>query len=162
MGGRQQVIWLDGRHAVPTPQEQRLILVDGKERRPTYLAGALRIQALTAPVRAGKTGPDSVAREATLGLNIDIEPRLGWERIVSLRVDHAVDSLGQKLQQPAVFVGSDSPWNPYLTGEVIVVWDGTSEMPTGGRSRQASLRLRLGEKPARAIKELRGTLSVEV
>src|SRR5437879_4749484 len=30
-GGRQQVIWLDGRH-ISTRQEQRLVLVDGKER----------------------------------------------------------------------------------------------------------------------------------
>ncbi|MBI1918420.1 MAG: HEAT repeat domain-containing protein [Planctomycetes bacterium] len=160
IGGRQQVIWLDGRHTY-TRQEQRLVLVDGKERRPTYQAGALRLVALGGPARAGKKGPSSVGREVTIGVSIEVEPRLEWNRLVSLCVEHAVDSLGQRLQQPGIFVGEDRPWNPYMAQEVIVVWDGQTEMPVN-HSRQASIKLRLGEKPATTIKELRGTLSAEV
>jgi len=112
MGGGQQVIWLDGRHTI-TRQEQRLVLVDGKERRPTYHAGALRLVALTGPARDGKKGPSTVGREATIGVSIEVEPRLEWNRLVSLRVEHAVDSLGQRLEQPAIFVGEFMPWSPY-------------------------------------------------
>src|SRR5262249_49953168 len=53
-------------------------------------------------------------------------------------------------------------WNPYQANEVIVVWDGHTEFPGHDRPRQVPVRLRLGEKPARQIKELRGTLSAEV
>src|SRR5262245_4827678 len=160
-GGRQQIIWLDGRHTYTPRQEQRLVLVDGKEHPPSYQSGALRIVALTGPAPRGKDGPSNVARETTIGVNIDIEPRLEWNRLVSLRVDRAIDSLGQKLQQPAIFVGDESPWNPYMAQEVIVVWDGQSEMPVN-KTRQATIKLRLGEKPAKTIKELRGTLSAEL
>jgi hypothetical protein len=160
-GGRQQIIWLDGRHAYTPRQEQRLVLVDGKEKPPSYQAGALRVVALTGPAPKGKEGPSSVAREATISVNIDVEPRLEWNRLVSLRVDQAIDSLGQKLHQPAIYVGDEVPWNPYMAQEVIVVWDGQSEMPVN-KMRQASIKLRLGAKPARTIKELRGTLSAEV
>src|SRR5438094_3137067 len=160
IGGRQQVIWLDGRHTY-TRQDQRLMLVDGKERRPTYQAGALRLVALAGPIRDGKKGPSNVAREATIGVSIEVEPRLQWNRLVSLRVEHAVDSLRQRLQQPAIFVGEDRPWNPYMAQEVLVVWDGQTKMPVN-HSRQASIKLRLGEKPALTIKEFRGTLSAEV
>jgi hypothetical protein len=160
IGQRQQVIWLDGRHTY-TRQEQRLILVDGKERRPTCQAGALRLVALAGQARDGKKRPSSVGREVTLGVSIQVEPRLEWNRLVSLRVEYAVDSLGQRLRQPAIFVGEEMPWSPYMAQEVIVVWDGQTEMPVN-RSQQASIKLRLGEKPATTIKELRGTLSAEV
>jgi hypothetical protein len=160
IGGRQQVIWLDGRHTYPR-QEQRLVLVDGKERRPSYQAGALRLMALAGPPREGKKGPSGVTREATLGISVEVEPRLEWHRLVALRIEQAVDSLGQRLQQPAIFVGEDTSWGSYVGQEVIVVWDGQSEMPVN-RMRQASIKLRLGEKPAATIKELRGTLSAEV
>src|SRR5262249_45012342 len=156
-GGRQQIIWLDGRHGYTPRQEQRLGPVRGKEPPPASQPGERRVWAPTGPAPKGKDGPSSVAREATISVNIDVEPRLEWNRLVSLRVDRAIDSLGQKLQQPAIFVGDESPWNPYIAQEVIVVWDGQSEMPVN-KTRQATIKLRLGEKPAKTIKELRGTL----
>jgi hypothetical protein len=158
---RGQVIWLDGRHG-PTRADRKIVLADGTAKWPTYCAGALRIRALTGPVPGGKGSPKSVAREVGITLDVDVEPRFGWDRIVSVRVDRGVDSQGQRLWQPEVYVGEQGPWNPYaLSGEVIVVWDGVSEMPMS-RSRQAPIRLRLGERPAKTIRELHGTLSAEV
>ena len=160
-GGRQ-VIWLDGRHNVTPPQPLNIVLVEDTEQRPTYCAGALRIQALTPPQKA-KGAPANLAREATIPLAVEVEPRFHWDRIVSVRVVKAVDSLGQRLQQPSVYAGEDDGLMNTLTGqqEVIVVWDGTTQMPAS-RSRQAQLRLKLGEKPAKQIKELSGVLAAEV
>ncbi len=162
MGRGQQIVWLDGRQVQPNRNDNQIVLVDGTGRRPTCVAGALRIQALTGAARAEQDGRKSVAPEVAVALNVDTEPRFGWNRLVSVRVDRAVDDRGQRLWQPEVFVGDEGPWNPYaMPGEVIVVWDGTSELPSNP-SRQALVRLRLGERPAKAIRELRGTLVADV
>lgn len=167
LGGLQavqarQVIFLDGRHSPPPKPDDRLILVVGKGARPTCLAGALRIQvAGQRAVKSAAKASTNLAREVTLTLNVHTEPRLGWNRVVALRVDTAVDSLGQKLRQPAVYVGDGGAGGLFQANEVIVLWDGLSELPTN-KSRQVPVRLLLGERSARKIKELRGVLSAEV
>jgi hypothetical protein len=153
----RQVIFLDGSNSMIAPkQDERLILVVGKDARPTTLAGAVRIQLVGQP-KATRT---NLAREVTFTLNVATEPRLGWNRVIALRVETAVDSLGQRLAQPAVYVGEGNP-SPFASNEVIVLWDGMSELPST-KSRQAPLRLLLGERPAQRITELRGVLSAEV
>ena len=152
----RQVIFLDGPSMAPPKQEERLILVVGKGEAPTALAGAVRIQLAGRP-KAART---NLAREVTFTLNVTTEPHLAWNRVVALRVDAAEDSLGQRLRQPAVYVGEDGS-GPFQSNEVIVLWDGVSELPST-KTRQAPLRLLLGERPAQRIRELRGVLSAEV
>jgi hypothetical protein len=62
--------------------------------------------------------------------------------------------------QPALFVGDQPNTLPYQE-EVFIIWDGLTEMPRAA-SRQGSIRLKLGEKQARTIKELRGKLAAEI
>ena len=154
---RRQVIFLEAGNSVGLPQQdERLVLVVGKGASPTALAGAVRIQ-LIGQAKAGRT---NLAREVTFTLNVATEPSLIWNRVVALRVDSAVDSLGQRLRQPAIHVGASGS-GAFQSEEVIVLWDGRSELPST-RSRQAPLRLLLGERPAQRIKELHGVLSAEV
>jgi hypothetical protein len=75
-------------------------------------------------------------------------------------VEEAIDKFGQRLVQPAPFVG-DMPPHPEHLDELIVVWSGADMVPRGDAP-QARVRLIRGAKPAHLIKEMRGTLSIEV
>jgi hypothetical protein len=105
-----------------------------------------------------QTGPPG--REVELTLAADVEPRFNWSRLVCIRVELALDDRGQKLSQPNLYIG-DQP-NPSVYGEeLLIIWDGMMDLPRVP-SRVGSVRLKLGEQPARTLKELRGKLSAEL
>lgn len=151
----RRVIWMDGRHLANQPAPQGFVLRAGKSEEPTFTAGALRLRVL-----GGQGGKSPTAKEAALRFDVALEPRFNWDRIVSLRLERAVDDQGQLLEQSGVDLGEVRP----VVGageEVLVVWDGETEMTTFPRPRTTSLGLSLGQRPARTIKELRGTLAVQ-
>ena len=166
LGGLQavqarQVIFLDGRQSPPPKPDDRLILVVGKGcvRRVWRAPCAFRLLAgppSSQPPRDRPISPGSHPHfERPHGAALGVEPRR------RSRIDWAVDSLGQQLRQPAVYVGDDSTAGVFTSNDVIVLWDGVSELPTN-KSRQVPVRLLLGERSARKIKEFRGVLSAEV
>lgn len=154
LGGRRRVVWRHREQMQELP-EQRIILADGGAARPMFQAGSLRIQALPRAPFAGPPAP-----YAALTLAIDVDPRYVWGRLVSIRIDEAADEMGQKLIQPELTIG-DVPKQPQNLEELFIIWDGMSEMPRVS-PRQGAVKLRLGTKPAKLVKEMRGRLAAEV
>ncbi len=153
LGGRRRIVWLS-HDRFPEPPEYRIVLADGKGARPMHQAGALRIQVVPKP----QVGPPG--REAELTLAVDLEARFNWGRLVSLRVDHALDERGQKVVQPQLTIG-EQPQLPPAAEEIFIIWDGMMDFPRSA-PRHGSVKLRLGDKPARMLKEVRGRMAVEV
>jgi hypothetical protein len=136
-----------------------LVLEDGKAPTlPTCQVGALRLRAL--PPQATSADPARGDAEVGLTLEIKVEPSLGWEGLVAVRIERAVDDRGQLLRS----TGASEGGNPLTEGaeEVIMVWDGHAPPPTAGAPRPVPLRLRLAEHPSRRLAELRGTLAARV
>jgi hypothetical protein len=156
MTRRGRVVWMNS-YSIPTPAVDQIVLVDGKQTRSIYDAGAIRLQVLsrTGPPQMGPPG-----REVELSVAADIEPRFNWNRLVAIRVNQALDDRGQKLVQPTLFIG-EQPNHFSYPDEMFILWDGAMEFPRAA-SRQGTIRLKLGEKSARTVKELRGKLAVEV
>jgi len=132
-----------------------------KSRRPAAVRGAVLVEAVPFPAGAKLDQPTAL-------LQVWPEPRLQWERTTGLKVSRATAADGSRLVADPVPV-------PDLQGEVIgrrgdgviIVRnpDGTARvvrdtgeflLPGGFRPnpRQAVVRLKAGEKPATAAKEL--------
>lgn len=141
--------------------ESPLILKDGASAPlPTHQAGALRIRAL--PPGTPLPGPARAEGETLFGLEVRLEPRLQLQSVLALRIDRAVDDKGQTLVQPTDAVAGVSSVG---TGnEVLFYWDGVSDLPTNlpGGPGILPVRLRLGERRSRQLKELHGTLALRV
>jgi hypothetical protein len=147
---RRRIIVEDGRLAAqqaPGP----LVLEDRKaSARPTGYAGALRIQAL--PRAADGSGDNPTA----LTLEVKVDPSVTWERLSCLRIDRVIDEHGQSLRQPAPYFGDTFP---YESDQVVMMVDGSVVPPANAGQRQLPVLLRPGEKPAKSLRELTGTLS---
>jgi hypothetical protein len=107
------------------------------------------------------TRPEGATGDLPLTLEVQPEPRFGWESLSLLRIDRALDDRGRELPRPAAHVGG-------LTGaaevveEVILVTDGELNLPTNQGLRQVTLPLRLGDRPCPRLRELRGSVAAWV
>jgi hypothetical protein len=141
-------------------QESQLILKAGSPQpRPTCQAGALRVRAL--PPDTLLPGHPRVDGETLLGLEVRLEPRLQLQSVLGLRIDRAVDDRDQALRQPSDAVAA--PVGGAGT-EVLIFWDGSSELPANlpSGAGQVPVRLRLSDRPSRHLKELHGTIALRV
>ncbi|HMC65894.1 MAG TPA: hypothetical protein VKI65_13225 [Gemmataceae bacterium] len=154
---------LDSRYSgMQAEPAQPVTLYEGKpERVPSCLAGAVRIRALPPNYK----GPGQPAPLGQPGLNLEVMPHAGlqWHNIVDVRIEKAVDEHGQVLTQPA----AGSPSN---NGNEIAVWnmpaapillDSGAVMPTAS-TRQFPVRLKPGNKPSTALKEVHGVIAARV
>ncbi len=151
-GGRRMVWMRHGPYSQPV--EESIILGDGGVARPLYLAGSLRIGVLPRPPLVGPP-----ARTAELTLAVDVEPRYTWGRLVSIRIDEAIDDRGQKLVRPVLIVGELPQQQP--ADELLILWSSDLDLPRTS-SREGTVKMKLGAKLARTIKEMRGRLAAEV
>jgi hypothetical protein len=121
------------------PEIPQINVADGKpEKLPTIYAGALRIRL--------RPGEQAVPGEAALAFDIAVEPRVyGFSLAEGSRVDRVVDDQGQAL------TGA-------LTSKVEVV----RGLRGAFSVQRPVLQVRLGEKQARELKELRGQLAGQV
>src|SRR5262249_29508205 len=95
-------------------------------------------------------------------LELTPEPAVAWQGVVSLRLTHALDEHGQQLAQldPSLAV---RPGDPLLGAEPRLVIDGATGLLIGGPPRGAvGARLAPGRQPSRLLKEVRGTVTVQV
>jgi hypothetical protein len=138
-----------------------IVVQDGKPQKvPTCYAGAVRIRAVPPPdwVKAVPAG------ERFVWLEVAAEPRLQQFWLTgSPQISKAVDDQGQSLT-----VASDAAplVNPPPLGPAIgaVQWVGPRMpvLPGMGMGRQTvQIRLKAGQKPAKALKELVGSLSAQ-
>lgn len=144
-------------------QANQLILKDGTALPlPTYLAGALRIRALPPDPRSG--GPTSAEREPLMGLEIRLEPRLQLQSVLAVRIDRVVDERGQSLTLPANIVAEAGALTAGSGPQVLLTWDGVSELPTSfpGSTGCVSFRTRLPDRTSRRLKELHGSVALLV
>jgi hypothetical protein len=153
-GGRPRVGGRPG--ASPTGP---LAVWDGKrDAVPTAYSGAVRIRALPIDeVQPGLFRP-AAAGVALVILDVTAEPRMqGWSLAGTPNIARALDDQGQNLtvvEEPNPQANLNNPF-----GRVGVA---LGRMPSMSSTHQAAVRLKLGDKQAKAIKELTGTLSLQV
>jgi hypothetical protein len=160
-GKGRRMVFVDGSASLALAHPAGpLTLEDGKALAlPTCRAGALRVRVL--PPQAASADPGRGDVEVPLTLEIKTEPNLGWEGLVAVRVDKAMDDRGQSLRPTGPYVhGGNSPSEVYE--EVVMVWDGHSQLPGAGAPRPVALHLRLADRPSRRLVELHGTLAARV
>jgi hypothetical protein len=150
-----------GRPRLPGPVSFGDIVVQaGKPQAyPTHYAGAVRIRAVPPPdwVKALPQG------ERMVWLEVSAEPRLQQFALTGRpQINKAVDDQGQSLT-----VAGDAlpPANPAV-GPAIAAFPAMAQLPmipaqrVGGQT--AMVRLKAGEKPAKALKELAGSLTAQL
>jgi hypothetical protein len=132
------------------------VLVDGKQQAlPTDDATSVRVRALADARRFGV----AAAGEAVVALQIAPEPRLRLQRVLGVRVQKAVDDRGQKLSPNEAGAAPAGPGGPFVPGRAIGVplWNANAAY-----SNVALLRLKKGEKAAKSIKEVQGSVALEL
>jgi len=157
-GGVPAQIVVNGRVARSSFRgDNRVVLCDGPGPAPaSHHAGAVRLRAL--PV--GTPFPMSVmGDEVLLPLQASAEPRLQWGGILSVRVDKAIDELGNVHAASGVIapIGNSS--------EVIVVPmmnGGMMAQQAPGRLGLGALKIARGDKAGKSIRELTGELTAQV
>jgi len=171
MAEQQLLLARGGRGYNPYGQVQvdpgKIVLMEGKmPTLPTFQSTALRVRLL--PNTVAVTAPPVANGEKTIPLEVTPEPGLSWLGMVSVRIDRAVDDQGQPLTQPALFLsqGNDFALNPYAQN---VVWNVNGAVYYGGypqtaptNPNHAPIRLKMGEMPAKMIKQLEGTVTCQV
>src|SRR5262249_5358333 len=136
-------------------------LKDGKPKEvPTAYTGAVRIQALD---EVQQRFGGAASGEALVGLKVSPEPKIQWQNLISLRIDKAVDDQGQKLTQATD--PPDGAGNALGGGGAgfgggwgrAAVFTGV-----GALHQYLPVRLKKGDKEAKSLKELTGTLTAQV
>lgn len=129
---------------------------------------AIRIRVLAKTDLFGKV-PEG---EILVPLEVTPEPRLQVQIYQSIRIDKAVDDRGQKLAQvipqvqgaagiggnlvlapPGVAAGMNAGQVPFI-GQRVVGW--------GGLGQQVPLQLKKGDKDAKSLKELKGSITAKL
>jgi hypothetical protein len=132
----------------PMPSVAQLTLVDGGlPSLPTAFAGAVRVRALRTP--AAERGD---AGHISLNLMVTAEPKLRRQDSFSLRLEKVVDDQGQDLA-----VATEAPLEPIYYGRRSPM-----SIPGGFSVQYLQTRLIAGEKSARSLREVRGTLSARL
>lgn len=159
-GGGRRILFLDRRGRLPQAPENAVWLEDGEARPvPTCQVGALRVRLLLPP--SAGAGAAGAAGTLPVTLEVQPEPRFGWESLTLLRIDRVLDDRGRELPRPAAHVGGLADSGEFVE-EVILVTDGEMSLPTNQGLRQVIMTLRLGERPCPRLRELRGSVAAWV
>lgn len=141
------------RHQYAGNLDRGITLHDGKPTpRPTCFSGAIRVRALPGDQVAGHDLRS--LGETLFKLEVTPEPKMPWQGVLELRVNRAVDENG-RLLTPATGPagqGMDQDIRLILEAETMRI-----ESPT-----QFPVRLKVGDKPAKLLKELKGTVTAHV
>jgi hypothetical protein len=143
----------------PVANNGQIVVSDGKAQpAPTAYSGAFRIRVVPpGQVQPGMFTPAGTG-EAMIVLDVAAEPRLQGVRIAGTpRVDKAVDDQGQNLKTAMDPPANANNGNVVVNGIALI-----ARNPYAMNQRQTAVRLKLGEKQAKSLKELSGAVSVEV
>jgi len=144
----------------PGMMPNTLILSDGKESLPTHYAGAVRIRAL--PVGTAIPGFAPVDGEVVVPLQVTAEPKIQVQSLLGVKIEKAIDDQDQGLTQAMLEGGNNEvpvANNGLLLAKAAFVAR-PNVMPVGVAP--IPVRLKKGEKGAKALKELTGTVSMQV
>jgi RNA polymerase sigma factor (sigma-70 family) len=141
----------------------RLVLQEGKPNTsPTAYVGAARgraVAALPRPIGA----PPAPDDEFNVGFQFSLEPKLAWRRLTAFRLDKAVDNLDQALERATAADGGPGGGIGGPGGGVAFARGLSGDFTfCDGASLHTSIRLKKGEKRAKTLKQLKGTLTAEV
>jgi hypothetical protein len=131
------------------------VLLDGPGSAvPASRGGAVRVRALPpgTPFPTAAVGSD----EVVLPLQVSPEPKLNWQSAATVRIDRAVDESGRLLTATAAVpvVQSDADEMVFINGMFI--------QGQGRRAGPVGVRVRRGDKPAKRLAELAGTVAAQV
>jgi hypothetical protein len=141
--------------ATPGVLPSALALADGKPQPfPAHVAGAVRLRALPpdTPVPGLRRRPDEVA----VILQVLPEPKLEWRGVLAVSLDRATDDEGQALARAGVVT------SPGAHGVAVPPGSFRAPPPTRLTPQVVAVRLRKGDKPSRALRELVGTVLAQV
>jgi hypothetical protein len=130
-----------GNRVVPVFGAISLVRKDRAEQ-PTSYAGAVRI-------RGQHLSNDGDATHILLDILVAAEPKVRFNEHFTLRVDKVLDDQGQEL----------SPSEDVAPPPVLPQWRTATPPSTGFTLQHLQTRLGAGEKPARSLREVRGTLT---
>ena len=145
----------------PTPEEEAkpLVLMEGKPvNLPVLLGNGVRMRVL--PAEAPLAGKPRGEGEHLFGLEPKAEPRMIWKGVLGVRLNRAIDDQGQQLANLTVLPKPEPDRN---AGSIVI-----NQVPINTQRQDPGfmgpipLRLKKGEKPAKLLKELSGTLSALV
>jgi hypothetical protein len=159
-GPRLGGVVISQHQTAPSAGEGPLTLVLGKEKSaPTCQAGAVRIRALPATGSAWSQAPP--AGETLFVLEVTPQPKMGWQNI-DTRIDRAIDDNDQNLAP--ILATSDDALRiaAALANNGAIIWDAQTGRPMVGSARQLPVRLKLGDKPSRTLKEIEGVVLAQV
>jgi hypothetical protein len=163
-----------GRPIRPGVPVGQLNLIAGKPADlPTFYSGAIRVRALPSQpqgVVRGVPAPAAGAREAVLYLEVTPEPRVQNFTLNgsgAVQFDKAIDDQGQSLSAPMDPMPPNGVGGPALGGPGfarggLAVQPVYGYNPYGIQSRYTEVRLKLGEKKAKTLKELRGQITAQM
>src|SRR5262249_40976739 len=146
----------------PGIQPGQIYLKEGKpEKAPTDYTGAVRVRAMT----DGKMFGPANNGEHLLGLQISPEPKIQWQQLVAINATKVVDDQDQKLAQ--AMNNAAAPVGP---GGVVIAlpiarpvgWVGGFGGGFGNVHQYGVVRIKKGEKAAKSLKEVQGTITAQV
>jgi hypothetical protein len=123
---------------------------------PTCYAGAVRIRALTG--ERNPRIPGLRSGEAGFWLEVMPQPKMGWQAVLDVQVEKAIDEHGQPLL-PSADAKEASPEIMMRGGRPIIL---NAETGQTVDVRTFPVRLKLGDRPSRNLKELSATISAQV
>ncbi len=139
---------------------RRLMLTEGQPpRRPTDYHGAVRFRAL--PLEAQPGGQDSPPE---ISLEITLEPKLQFVSVLATQVSKALDDRGRPVGITASAIQGEEPPNFAGVGpggRRFAMRRRPTVMPAIG-PQQVTLQLKKGERSPRMLRELSGTVSMQV
>jgi hypothetical protein len=167
--GRRLVLW-DG-YGGPRPRvEVPIVLLDGKPlAMPTYNGGAVRVRVLpraTPTANAPQNGTPVNDNEGGRLLTIEVspEPKMGWQNVLSVRIEKVLDEQGNELKVPLPYLCEPSDYGD-VEQELVMGGirdsrlDGTGQ--NSNRSTQVPIRLH-ASKDVKKLKEVHGLVAAEV
>jgi hypothetical protein len=156
-GGGRAGVW-----GGSAPAPGQITLVDGKAKElPTDASSAVRIRALD---RSDFFTPAGTG-QALIPLEVTPEPKIQWQQTVGVNVEKAVDDQGQKLTKVMEEdnVGGVALPGGGLARPGLVIRRGPPVLAGAGAfHQQVPVRLKKGEKEAKTLKELTGTITAQV
>jgi hypothetical protein len=150
----------------PVAQGQITLIAGKAKSDPTDYSSSIRVRALPDNKIFGNASP----KQFVFPLQLTPEPRLRWGRIVSVKIDKAIDNNDQKLAQAAEPAlpgagggfgkGGFAPGGPIFIGggPMVMPWNGYGY----GLHQYTPVRLTKGEKASKSLKEISGIASVEI
>jgi hypothetical protein len=160
-GAAGQMVMIDrvSRGATPTVEEGFNLVATGEQSRlaPTYYAGAVRIRAMPATRKGLGLGQE----ETAVVFEVTPQPKLGWQGTTEVRIDRAVDELGQSLFPATTNHANYAEAVARRMGNGVMVIDAETGR-TVASGREYPVRLKRADTPSRTLKEIKGAVTAQV